>query len=128
MPNNQDLLRVGILNATKLSSHNKIKTRKTKLGFEHEARYTVSVTTGKHPSSGTSAKVFISLCGLKGKITKRRLVKKGNLDFYSFQRGKVQSFKFGGPDIGKINYIIIEVCIDYSVIYNYLCLSALNDV
>ena len=61
----------------------------------------MTVQTGNVSSSGTDAKVFITLNGDKNKISRRQLDKpEGGKE--PFEKGNKDVFKFDDTDIGKV--------------------------
>ena len=78
-------------------------------GEQLQTVYRVALKTGEGREHGTRAKVFITLCGTKAKLSKR-LVPVGNTEEGSALRpGNVHKFSLTGRDIGDLKEIIMEV-------------------
>ena len=78
-------------------------------GEKLQTVYRVALKTGEGREHGTRAKVFITLCGTKSKLTKR-LVPVGNVEEGGALRpGNVHKFSITGRDIGDLKEIIMEV-------------------
>ena len=79
----------------------------------NQTSYVVAVKTYDHPKAGTNAKVYITLHGDKGKISKKRLVhgsrRKGDRQgTFKFEPGSVEKFRIRGPPVGDLVQVHIE--------------------
>ena len=102
----------------------KKKPKKTKKpSDENSCVYKVKVRTGNANYAGTDANVYITICGKRSNLDRKRLFNKYDsvrlegVVKYRFERNSTNIFKLTGPDIGEINNIIIEVSFKISKEY-----------
>ncbi|XP_066575887.1 lipoxygenase homology domain-containing protein 1 [Amia ocellicauda] len=67
--------------------------------------YTLSLTTGSSPVSGTDAEIFVTLWGSLGGTGKRKLQRR---DDTCFSKGKVDTFTVEAVDIGLLEEVEVE--------------------
>ncbi|XP_071954737.1 lipoxygenase homology domain-containing protein 1-like [Antedon mediterranea] len=78
-----------------------------------ETVYKIEVKTGDKKGCGTSANVFISMKGDKGKFQKKKLTKKqtktnSGLVHCKFNRNSAKIFNLKGPEVGELKSLTIE--------------------
>lgn len=78
-------------------------------GEQLQTVYRVALKTGEGREHGTRAKVFVTLCGSKAKLSKRLVPVSDAEEGGALRPGNVHKFSITGRDIGELKEIIIEV-------------------
>ena len=71
--------------------------------------YRVALKTGDGRDHGTQARVFITLCGSRGKLGKRQVPTGSGGEATGLTPGKVHRFSIMGKDIGELREVVVEV-------------------
>ncbi len=90
-----------------LSSAKK-KKFKTRRPGPNECIYKVRVKTSNLINAGTSANVYITICGFRHSLPRTRLFNKYNGLKFKFDRNSTNIFKLIGIDVGQLTHIIVE--------------------